>query len=147
MFELSTKSVENLRSFITGRLSLDGLYEWLVESEYDDTLSQDERDTLASIRLAALEATEGTCTPWQLEASTLGLLKASVGSHVEDGVDLTMKPYLRKVWYSYAWEESQVDALDIRAAFPSPAPLVTPAAYLIEAEASTPAGGVVEFVS
>ena len=80
MFELGMESVRNLQAFVTGMFGLDRFYEWLVDKEYDDSLPSDERDALASIRLVALEVTEGMRSPGELEMSTMALLKASVGS-------------------------------------------------------------------
>ena len=144
MFELGMESVRNLQAFVTGMFGLDRFYEWLVDKEYDDSLPSDERDALASIRLVALEVTEGMRSPGELEMSTMALLKASVGSSVEDGADLTGEPYVRKTWLSYAWEMAKVDARAIVAAFPVSALLPTPAAWSVNVEASTPAGGVLD---
>ena len=56
---LSTKSSNLLNSFVVRAIGFDALWEQLAEAEYDDSLPLEERDTLASIRLLAIEIDEG----------------------------------------------------------------------------------------
>lgn len=147
MIELRRESVDVLRAFLLGELGLDQTYEWLVEAEYDMTLSDSERDALASLRLVALEAMEGTRIPEELHTSVLALLGAAVGSDLQYGVKVTVKPYLRTGWLLYAWDHGGVDVADAKAAFSAPPSSVVPLSYSVKGAASTPAGGVLEYVS
>lgn len=43
-------------------MDLAALNAWLVQAEYDDDLSREERDILAGVRLVAIEAGENLCS-------------------------------------------------------------------------------------
>lgn len=59
--QLSPASTDILRRYASRAIDLRALSEWLVQVEYDDDLSPEERDALARIRLTAIEAAEGLC--------------------------------------------------------------------------------------
>ena len=57
--QLSPETRSVLQQYLAGALTLDGLDDWLTQAEYDADLSRDERDALAVITLAVIEAGEG----------------------------------------------------------------------------------------
>lgn len=64
--QLSPEARRVLRQYLEGRLSNVDLEEWLAQAEYDSDLSQDERNSLATVRLAVIDFEEG-----RSEASTI----------------------------------------------------------------------------
>ena len=57
--QLSPETRSVLQQYLAGALTLDGLDDWLTQAEYDADISRDERDALAVITLAVIEAGEG----------------------------------------------------------------------------------------
>jgi len=47
-----------LKRYLRGAITLPDLSEWLAVTDYDDELSRDERDALASVRIAVIETEE-----------------------------------------------------------------------------------------
>lgn len=56
---LSERSLKLLNSYVAEEVTFENLWNWLAESEYDETLPTEERNTVASIRLLAIEVDEG----------------------------------------------------------------------------------------
>lgn len=56
--ELSAESSAMLQRYVEGRLSNTELEEWLVQVEYDEDKSLEEKDALAEIRLAIVDVDE-----------------------------------------------------------------------------------------
>ena len=57
--QLSSETCRVLRQYLEGRLSNAELEDWLAGAEYDLDLSQEERDSLATIRLSVIDFDEG----------------------------------------------------------------------------------------
>ena len=57
--QLSPETRRVLRQYLEGRLSNAELEDWLAGAEYDSELSQEERDSLATIRLSVIDFEEG----------------------------------------------------------------------------------------
>jgi hypothetical protein len=80
--QLSPASTDMLRRYTSRAIDLAALSEWLVQAEYDDDLSREERDVLARLRLTTIEAAEGLCPETEVVkdvASTLGAAPARAG--------------------------------------------------------------------
>jgi len=72
---LSERSLKLLNSYVAEEVTFENLWNWLAESEYDDTLAVEERDTLASIRLLAIEVDEGLRGPEELREAIRSALR------------------------------------------------------------------------
>ena len=57
--QLSRDTVTVLRQYADGEISIAELVHWLVQVEYDPDMPEDERNTLAGIRLTQIEVSEG----------------------------------------------------------------------------------------
>ena len=72
---LSERSSNLLNSYVLNKAEFASLWDWLAESEYDESLLKEERDTLASIRLVAIEVDEGLRATDELREAIRSVLR------------------------------------------------------------------------
>lgn len=71
---LSPEATSVLQQYEKGNLSNGELAEWLVQTEYDSALAQEERDTLAALRLIVVEEAEGRRSNEDVLEAVAGIL-------------------------------------------------------------------------
>jgi hypothetical protein len=71
-----------LQAYVNGRISNRELSEWLVAAEYDEELSERERDSLAQLRLIVLEAEEGSRPADEILQAVSAMLASAQGKVV-----------------------------------------------------------------
>lgn len=71
---LSPETQAVLNQYLRGEISNSEIADWLTGAEYDESLSTEERDTLASIRLIVIEVKEGQREPGDIVSAVAELL-------------------------------------------------------------------------
>jgi hypothetical protein len=92
--DLSPEARAELRRYVDGDLSNAELADWLVGAEYDPALPQDERDSLARIRLVVIEVDEGARDP----SETLDAVAEVLASATDDGQVVAMRTGSTTIW-------------------------------------------------
>lgn len=78
--KLSAASTRPLQSYLNSRMDLNGLYEYLIGAEYNQALTSEERDALASIRALALDVVEERRSKSELDGAIRTLIKSPAPS-------------------------------------------------------------------
>lgn len=63
-----------LQQYVDGNRSNADLAEWLVQTEYDSSVPQDERDSMGQLRLVVIEEAEGSRDKYEVLTTVAGIL-------------------------------------------------------------------------
>ncbi len=124
MATLSSDSILHLRDYLSRKLDLAEVHEWLLSMEWDESASLDEKETLASLRAISLESDDDPRDLFDLEVAVMTLLKAVANSATSDGSQTDLSSAIRVSWHIYSWNESPIFTWEAKASDDAP---LTPA--------------------
>ena len=125
MLDLSHASILQFRQYVEGDLDLEGLYEWLLSAEYDESLSSHERNTLAQVRAVALDVADQRASEIELDNAIITLIQTLSGSELLGGASTDIGTGLNMSWFGVSWAMAETVEVDCQIAPPMKPP--TPA--------------------
>src|SRR5437870_123247 len=115
MLNLSQQSMHQLQRYLSGGLTLEVLYEWLIGAEYDATLGDGECAALAELRAIAMQVADGDGSRFNLDEAIMELIQAISRVDVRSGTLVDIGSQYKYRWLAYAWDRAESTAVSLEA--------------------------------